>query len=189
MYCSSPWKNPTYLCGSANYPVSLGAVEGRELKYAILRAYLSAWYSVSRRGMFISKGSYGYGECRNVLLWSVENPHLPVWVCKLSRFIGGSRGSRIEICDTSGLPIGMVQRFQKRNVHIKRKLRAWRVQKCIALVCRKTPTTCVGLQTIPHFMGGSIGPRMEICVNSDLHIGMVPHFHKRNVYIKSKLRV
>ena len=65
MYCSSPWKNPTYLCGSANYPVSLGAVEGRELKYAILRAYLSAWYSISRKGMFISKGSYGYGECKN----------------------------------------------------------------------------------------------------------------------------
>ena len=29
MYCSSQWKNPTYMCGSANYPISWGAVRGR----------------------------------------------------------------------------------------------------------------------------------------------------------------
>ena len=54
--CSSPWKNPTYLCGSANYPVSY---------------------------------------------------------------------------------------------YIKWKLRVWRAQKCIALVCRKTPPTCADLQATP----------------------------------------
>ena len=68
MYCSSPWKNPTYLCGSANYPISWVAVWGREWKYAKLRAYQSPLYRVCTKAMFISKGSYGYGEPKNVLL-------------------------------------------------------------------------------------------------------------------------
>ena len=39
MYWSNPWKNSTYLCGSINYPVSQGAVQCREWKDAIFRAY------------------------------------------------------------------------------------------------------------------------------------------------------
>ena len=42
---------------------------------------------------------------------------------------------------------------------------------------------------LPRFLVGSIPLRMEICVNSGLPIGMVPHFHKRTVYIKRKLQV
>ena len=42
---------------------------------------------------------------------------------------------------------------------------------------------------LTHFMGGSIGPRMEICENSGLPILMVPRWHQSNGYIKSKLRV
>ena len=37
-------------------------------------------------------------------------------------------------------------------------------------------------------MGGSIGPRMEICEISDLPILMVPCLHENNGYIKRKLR-
>ena len=37
-------------------------------------------------------------------------------------------------------------------------------------------------------MGGSIGPRMEICEASALPISMVPHLHQTNGYIKRKLR-
>ena len=74
---------------------------------------------------------------------------LPVQGRKLLHFMGCSIGSNMEICETSGLPIGMVPCFHNRNVYIKRKLRVWRTQKCIALVCEKTPPTCVGLQTTP----------------------------------------
>ena len=42
---------------------------------------------------------------------------------------------------------------------------------------------------VPHFIGGSIGPRREICELSCLPIPMVPLLHKSNFYIKRKLCV
>ena len=66
--------------------------------------------------------------------------------------------------------------------------RVWRDQKCIALVGAETVLTSTGQQTTP-FHGGSTGPEMEICETSGLPIPMVLCFHKRNVYIKRKLRV
>ena len=56
-------------------------------------------------------------------------------------------GPRMEICETSGLPIPMVPHLHQSNGYIKRNLWEWRAQKCIALVCGKTPPTCAGLQT------------------------------------------
>ena len=43
----------------------------------------------------------------------------------------------------------MVPCLHKSNDYIKRKLRVWRVQKCISLVGAKTSLTCVRLQTTP----------------------------------------
>ena len=73
-------------------------------------------------------------------------------------------------------------RLHQSNGNIKSKIRVWRFEKCVALVGAETVLTSVGPQTTP-FMGGSIGPRMEICETSGVPIGMVPHFHKRNVHI------
>ena len=101
--------------------------------------------------------------------------------------MGGSIGPRMEICESSALPIPMVPRLQQSNGDIKRKLRAWRVQKCIAQVGADTILTTVWKQ-IPRFMEDSIGPRMEICENSALPIPMVPRLHQSNGYIKRKLR-
>ena len=39
-----------------------------------------------------------------------------------------------------------------------------------------------GSAKLPRFMGGSIGPRMEICENPSLPIPMVPRLHHRNIY-------
>ena len=61
----------------------------------------------------------------------------------------------------------------KECLYLKRKLRVWTTQKCIALVRGKTVPTCEGLK-LTSFMGGSIGPRMEICETSGLPIPMVP---------------
>ena len=69
--------------------------------------------------------------------------------CKLPRVIRGSTGSTKEICETSGLPIPMVPRLHQCNGYIKRKLRAWRVQKCIALVGADIALTSAGPQTTP----------------------------------------
>ena len=93
--------------------------------------------------------------------------------------MGGSIGPRKEICGNSGLAILMVQRLQQSNGNIKRKLRAWRVQKCFTLVGADTVLTSAGPQSTP-FYEGSIGPRMEICGISGLPILMVPRFHQCN---------
>ena len=117
----------------------------------------------------------------------MQIPYLPLRGSKVPRFMGRSIGPRMEICETSALPIPMVSRLQQRNGDIKRKLRAWRVQQCIAQVGADTILTTVWKQ-IPRFMGGSIGPRMEICETSALPIPMVPSLHQSNGYIKRKLR-
>ena len=71
MYSVSRCNNPTYLCGPLKYPFSREAVYDQELKVAYIVTDLSPWYRVSTREIFIPKGSYGYGETRNVFRYSV----------------------------------------------------------------------------------------------------------------------
>ena len=97
-----------------------------------IRCYLSSWYCVGTKAMFLLKERY-----------------LPVRGRKLPRFMGGSIRPGMEICGTSGLPIPMVPRLDQRNGYMKRKLRALRVQKCIALVGADTVLTSAGPQTTP----------------------------------------
>ena len=153
MHCPSRCRYRTYHCVEAKYPVSWGVVQGPEWKYAKLRPYQSPWYRVCTKAMVISKGSYGHGEFENALPQSVQIPYLPLRGSKLPRFKGGSIGSRMEICETSVLPIAMVQRLNQSNGYIKRKLRAWRVRKCIALVGADTVLTTAWKQSTP-FHGG-----------------------------------
>ena len=55
-----------------------------------------------------------------------------------------------EICGNPDLPfLPMVPCLHQSNVYIKRKLRVWRVIKCIPLIGTKTSLTCAGLQTTP----------------------------------------
>ena len=136
--------------------------------------------------MVISKGSYGHREFKIVSPYSVQIPYLALRGCKLPRFMGGI-GPRMEICGNSGLHIPMVPRLHQSNGCMKRKLRAWRVQKCIALVGANTVLTSSGPETTP-FHGGSIGPRMKICETAALPIPIVPRLDQSNGYIKSKLR-
>ena len=95
----------------------------------------------------------------------------------------------MEICETSGVPISMVPDFHKRNIYIKGKLRVRRTHRCTGLVRGKPPPIPVRVCKLPRFMGGSIGPRMEICETSGLPNPMVPRLHQSNGYIKRKLRV
>ena len=111
--------------------------------------YVLPWYHVCTKAMFISEGSYGYGECKNVFLSSVQKPHF--------------------LCETANDPVsckpvqGRERKFMKIRVYLlpwyhvctkamfilKKKLRVWREQKCISLVGAKTSRTCTGLQTTP----------------------------------------
>ena len=130
-------------------PRFMGVVQGPEWKYAKLRPYQSPWYRVCTKAMVISKGSYGHGEFENVLPQSVQIPYLPLRGSKVPRFMGGSIGPRMEICETSALPIYMISLLHQSNGYIKRKLRAWRVQKSIALVGADTVLTSWGPETTP----------------------------------------
>ena len=103
--------------------------------------------------MVVSKGSYGHGEFKNVLPLSVQIPYLPVRGRKLHRFMGISIWFRMEVCGTSALPIFIVPRLHLSNGYIKRKLLAWRVKRCIALVGADTLLTSAWLETTP-FHGG-----------------------------------
>ena len=62
----------------------------------------------------------GIEELKNVMIYSVKKPYLPVRSCKLLHFMGISIGQRMEIRETSGLPIPMVPRLHQSNGHIKR---------------------------------------------------------------------
>ena len=66
---------------------------------------------------------------------------------------GGSIGPIMQICRTSGLPIPMVPHLHQSNVCIKRKLRAWRVQRYIAIVGADTVHTSVGPQATSFHTG------------------------------------
>ena len=68
---------------------------------------------------------------------------------KLPRVMRGSIASREEICENSGLPNPMVPHLHQCNGFIKRKLPAWRLQKCIALVGADTVLTSAVPQTTP----------------------------------------
>ena len=102
--------------------------------------------------------------------------------CRGMRF-----GLRTESCVNWDGPMAMVPCLHQGNIYNKRKLRAWRDQKCIPLVGAKTTLTCAGHQNTPS-RGRQYGPRMESCVNWDGPIAMVPCVHLGNIYNKRKLR-
>ena len=116
----------------------------------------------------------------------MQIPYLPLLENTVHRFMGSSIRPRMEICETSALPIPTVPRLHQNNGYTKRKLRAWRVQKCIVLV-GEIPYFPLRGSKVLGFMGSRIGPRMEICETSALRIPMVSRLHQSNGYIKRKL--
>ena len=83
----------------------------------------------------------------------MQKQYLPVRGRKLPRFMWGSIGQEMEICERSGLLIPMVPRLHQSNGYIKRKLRLWRAQKSFALVGTETVLHSAGPQITP-FHGG-----------------------------------
>ena len=138
--------------------------------------------------MVIFKGSYIYGDLKNVMPYLVQKPYLAVWDHKLPCFMGVCIRQRMEICKTLGLSIPMVPRLHQSSAHIKRKLHVWRAQKCNALVSAETVLTSEG-RKLPHFKGGSTRLRMEICEIWGHQIPMVPCLHQSDGYFKRKLRL
>ena len=57
---------------SANNPDSCTACKADNGNLAKLRSCRSQWYRVCTKAMFISKGSYGYGEPKNAIAFSMQ---------------------------------------------------------------------------------------------------------------------
>ena len=119
------------------------------MKLAYIGVDLPPWYRVCTKTIFILKRSYGYGESRNAFAWTVQNAPLPVRAVKLPRPKGGGIGSRRETCVYWGGPNAKVPCMRQGNIYIERKLRVWRVRKCIFLGSPKTPHTCACRQNTP----------------------------------------
>ena len=100
---------------------------------------------------------------------------------------GGCIGPRTESCLNWDGPIAMEPCLHQGNIYTKRKLRAWRDQKCSPLLGTKTPLICEGCQNTP-LRWRRYGPRTESCVNWDGPIAMVPCLHKGNIHTKRKQR-
>ena len=113
---------------------------------------LLPWYRVCTKAIFTSKGSYWYGEPRNVIPLLVQKALLPVRAVKLPRLKGVGIESATETCVYWGGPIAMVPCLHQGNIYIQRKLRVWKAQKCMSLLGAKSPLTCVGRQTTPSQM-------------------------------------
>ena len=97
--------------------------------------------------MFISKGSYGYGEPKNVIAVSVQKTHSSLRASKLPGFVYRRMCSRMEIWENWGLPISKVPCLHQGNVYIKRKLRVWGDKKCNRCVGVENALVVTGLQT------------------------------------------
>ena len=117
----------------------------------------------------------------------MQIPYLPVRGRKLPRAIGSNIGPTMEICGSSGLPIPMLPRLHQSNRYIKRKPRAWRVQKYIDI--KRKPRAWRVQKYIPRVMGSNIGPRKEICEISGLPIPMAPHLSKKEICEASGLPI
>ena len=76
--------------------------------------------------MFISKGSYGYGETRNVFSLSVQKSLLSVRAVKLPCLMRVGVGPRMQTCVNLGGPIALVPCLYQGNIYVKRKIRVWR---------------------------------------------------------------
>ena len=65
---------------------------------------------------------------------------------KVSRLKEGGIGPRMKSCLNWDGPIAKASCLHQGNIYTKRKLRAWRDQKCIPLVGAITELTCAGRQ-------------------------------------------
>ena len=122
--------------------------------YRAYRGKLRKFRATYRQGtmfalytMFISKGSYGNVEPKNVNPESVQTAYRCVRASKLPGYLKRRIGPTMEICVNLGLPIAKVPWLHENNVRIKRKLWGWRAYKCKPWVGAQSAQTCMGVQT------------------------------------------
>ena len=77
--------------------------------------------------------------------------------------------------------------MHQRNIYIKRQLREWRAQNCNPCFRAKSPPHSTDLP-VTGFVHRRLVSPVRICGNSGLPLAMVNSLHRRNIYMKRKLR-
>ena len=106
--------------------------------------------------MVTSKGSYVYGELKNVLPSSVQKTHLPVRGRKIARYMGGGMGSRMEKCKISCTPIPWYRVCTKAMVTSKGSYVYGELKNVLPSSVQKTHLPVRG-RKIARYMGGGMG--------------------------------
>ena len=91
-------------------------------KFPIVRGFLSPWFRVCNKAIFISKGSFRDAESKNIVLGLMQKGYKLLLGFKLAAFIYRHIGPTMQIPEISGLPIAMVPCLHRSNIYIKRKL-------------------------------------------------------------------
>ena len=148
MYSTSRCKNPTYLCGPLNYPVSREAFGPRTescLNWDIPIVMVPCFH----QGNINTKRKLPTWRDQKCI--PIVGAISPITCAgrKTATSRGRRFGPRTETCLNWDRPIAMVPCLYQGNISTKRKLREWRDQKCIPLVGAKTPLTCAGRQNTP----------------------------------------
>ena len=81
---------------------------GLTIRYTEILGYHSTWYHVSTTVIFMSKGSYGNVEPKNVILVLLQKAYFPLRCCKLPGFMHRRIGPTRKFFRNSGLPFYMV---------------------------------------------------------------------------------
>ena len=117
----------------------------------------------------------------------MQKAHLAVRACKLSGFMQRRIGPSVQICGKAGLPFAEVPCLHQSNLHMKRKLREWRTQKCNPCFGAESPPLRTGQQTTRFHAApyGTVSANLRKVGNS-FRRGTV--LHQSNLHMEGKLR-
>ena len=129
------------------------------------------------------KGSYGCGEPKNAISYSVQKPHRPVRVNKLPRVLQRHIGPAMEIFEISGLSFCHGTVFATNAKFILKGSYGCGEPKMQFPSRVQKPHRPVRVNKLPRVLQRRIGQAIEIFKISGLPIDMVPCLHQCNVYM------
>ena len=186
IYSTSRCNNSTYLCGPSQYPISREAVWPRTEGCLNWDGPTAMVPCLHQGNIYTKRKLRAWRDKKCVPLVSAITP-----LTCAGRQNTPSRGRRswprMESCLNWDGPIAIEPCLYQGNIYTKRKLRAWRDQKCIPLVGAITQLTCAGRQNTPS-RWRRYRAQNESSLNLDGPIAMVPCLHQANINTKRKLR-
>ena len=118
----------------------------------------------------------------------MQKAHLLLRASQLPSFMQRRMRPSVQICGKSGLPFAEVPCLHQSNLHMKRKLREWRTQKCNPCFGAESPPRSTRLQTTRFHAApdGTVSANLRK-VGTLFRRGTV-FFNQSNLHMKRKLR-